>query len=147
MRKIIAFVYKVSYPLALGYWFITRPKTSGVRCIIRHQDKILLIQHMYGHQLLTVPGGGIRAEETQTAAARREIREEVGLEIINLKKIAAVPFREEFKRDTIYIYEAEVLDTVLTIDPTEIKQANWYDVNSLPTNISSVVKPYLRPNA
>ena len=56
---------KIKHFLALIYWFILRPKTFGVKCIIENQGEILMIKNNYGGwKKWMFPGGGIDKNET-----------------------------------------------------------------------------------
>jgi ADP-ribose pyrophosphatase YjhB (NUDIX family) len=143
MKYLLAKVYRYAYPIAVAWWFLRRPVTEGVRTIIKHDNKVLLIKHTYGKPLFTVPGGGRHKNETIEEAAARESFEEVGLSVKNIQLVASIPYREEFKRDTIHICTAEVADPTVTIDPAELTIATWYPIDSLPENISPILKEYL----
>jgi ADP-ribose pyrophosphatase YjhB (NUDIX family) len=75
-----AVIYKFAYPFLKIYWFIFRPKTQGVQCLILSGDQLLLIRHTYGHSAWTLSGGGIKKGETKEEAVKREVKEELGLE-------------------------------------------------------------------
>ena len=45
MKKVI---FNFVYPFAKIYWFIFRPKTFGVKCLIKCGNEILMIRHTYG---------------------------------------------------------------------------------------------------
>lgn len=145
MRKLLGIVYKLSYPLARVYWFITRPTSEGVRCVIQTEDgsQVLLITHTYGNASYSVPGGGINIGESPEAAARRETLEEVGIETRKLEYVTSLLYTKEYRHDTVHIVRATAATTNLKIDTAEIKSADWYSVDNLPENISPVIKPFL----
>jgi ADP-ribose pyrophosphatase YjhB (NUDIX family) len=78
------------YPWLRLYWFLVRPKTFGVQCVIQHADAMLLVRNTYGRQQWTFPGGSIARGETAEDAIRREVREEVGLHLQHLQHLGAL---------------------------------------------------------
>ena len=144
MKFLLAKLYRYGYPVAVVWWFITRPTTEGVRCIIKSDDKVLLIKHTYGKSWYTVPGGGRRETESIEAAAARESREEVGVLIQGIKIIASLPFDKEYKKDTIHICTAEAITTEIKIDTAELSEAGWYSVDNLPSDLSPVIAQHIR---
>jgi 8-oxo-dGTP pyrophosphatase MutT (NUDIX family) len=138
-----AAIYRFGYPLAKCYWFLARPSTQGVRCLIVNEDKILLVRHTYGSRLLNTVGGGLKKNETPREAAARETMEEVGLRLKNLQKIGEVDYYEEFKNDKIHVFLAETSDENVTLDGSEILVAGWYRLNNLPTDISPLFNTFL----
>lgn len=77
------------YPLLKLYWFLVRPKTFGVQCVIQHRGAMLLVRNTYGRQQWTFPGRSIARGETAEDAIRREVREEVGLPLQSLQHLGA----------------------------------------------------------
>ncbi len=72
---------RLLYRLYGGYLRLRRPRTLGVRTLVLDRDgAILLIRHSYRPGWF-LPGGGVAKWETLEAAARRETREEGGVEI------------------------------------------------------------------
>ena len=65
-------------------------KHYGVYGIIEKEDKILLIKKTRGPYLgmYCLPGGRIENSETELQALKREILEETGIEISNVKLVA-----------------------------------------------------------
>ncbi|MEK7195749.1 MAG: NUDIX domain-containing protein, partial [Patescibacteria group bacterium] len=70
-------LYKIVHPLMRFYWFLVHPKTSGVKCLIEHDGKFLVIRNTYGEMHWTLPGGGIKKGESPEQAVLREVKEEV----------------------------------------------------------------------
>lgn len=73
-------VYRHGYPCARLVWRTINPTTRGVSIAVRHGDRLLCIRESY-RRGLSLPGGGINRGETPLEAARRELREEVGLDL------------------------------------------------------------------
>lgn len=143
MKRLQALIYKLAYPLAQCYWFIVRPKTCGVKCILIHENQTLLIRHTYGSQLYSAVGGGIKAGENPEAAIKREIYEEVGLTVHNLHQVGTIIWDAENKHDTITVFVASTDSTVLTIDQAEIMEATWFEITDLPDDLSPLLQRYL----
>jgi len=133
-RLIKQVVYKKIYPLARLYWFLVRPKTRGVKCLVKYKDKFLLVKLNYAHRRWTIPGGGVSRNESYFDAAVREIKEETGLDAKELVLIGKYNHVIEYKKDRVEVYFAEVLNDKLKIDLVEIKEANWFARDTLPIN-------------
>ncbi|MBA4320230.1 MAG: hypothetical protein C0412_17675 [Flavobacterium sp.] len=133
MRRIIN---KILYPIVRLYWFVARPKNFGVKCILQYENQILMVRHTYGHKLWCFPGGGMKKGEIPEEAVRREIREEVNIEMSELISIGQFFTASEYKRDTVYCFESEVKSKDFKINEEEIREAKWFPINNLPSNIS-----------
>lgn len=125
-------IYRSLYPLFKFYWFVLRPKTSGVKCVIQGGQNILMIRNTYGHALWTFPGGGIESGETVGQAVTREAMEEVGIELSDLRKIGEFTTTAEYKRDTVTVFAGKSDDDQFKIDEKEILEASWFSPDNLP---------------
>src|SRR5580700_2111115 len=96
-------LYKLGYPIFKCYWFIFRPKTQGVKCLILCNDEVVLIRHTYGKSVWTLPGGGFKKGETKEVAVKREIKEELGLDI-SPEYLEEFTHNTEYKIDTVYCF-------------------------------------------
>ena len=122
------------------YWFLFRPQTYGVSCIILHKDKVLLVKHTYGKKLWSTVGGGIKTNESPKQAILREVKEEIGLKLKTVKKVGVIHYEKEYKKDTIHIFLTNSTTTKIKIDYAEIAEANWFPVHQLPKKTSPIFK-------
>ncbi len=127
------------YPLAKVYWFIVRPKTQGAGCIIECGENILLVRNTYGDGSWSFPGGGIKKEETPTQSVIREVREEVGINLANVRELGSFLYTHQYKKDTVHAFFASIKNDNVIIDRDEIKEARWFPIKSIqPDNLSAV---------
>jgi ADP-ribose pyrophosphatase YjhB (NUDIX family) len=120
------------YPVLRLYWFLVRPKTFGVQCVIQHRGAMLLVRNTYGRQQWTFPGGSIARGETAEDAIRREVREEVGLHLQSLQDLGAFEATINYKRDHVAVFAGVSPDQRVTIDTAEILEARWFQPQALP---------------
>ena len=143
MKKLKPFVYKYGYQILRLYWYIRRPQTQGVRTLILCGDKILLIKHTYGSVFWTTPGGGIKSGEGLEQAVRREVMEEVGLQLDTITKLGEISHTKEYKCDTIHVFLSRTQQTELRIDHGEIAEAKWFPIRYLPEDTSPLFKKFM----
>jgi 8-oxo-dGTP pyrophosphatase MutT (NUDIX family) len=134
------FVYKLITPLRKLYWFVVRPRTTGVKAIVLHGDAVLMIRNAYGMKAWTFPGGGVGRNESPSEAIIREVQEEVGIGMDDIAKIGELFNEREYKRDTVHCFVGAAKSAELAVDPNEILEARWFDKNRLPSDISSVAQ-------
>lgn len=128
-----AFTYRYFlFPLRSTYRKIFRPKTKGVKVIIRHKDEILLIKNTYGNKKWNLPGGGVKRKENFAQAAKREVKEEIGIKLVDVKRIGSFLNEKEYIRDTVTVFTAKVENKNIRLDKKEIKEAQWFLIKKLP---------------
>lgn len=133
MKQIKPSLLKVLYSLARVYWFIRRPQTKGVKVVITDGERILLVKHTYiPHDNWTFPGGRIEPGESPSQTARREIREELGLELEDLEELNRFTSTAEFKRDTVFVFTARPSDLPDRPASWEIAEVRWFEQDDLP---------------
>ncbi|MBI1754822.1 NUDIX domain-containing protein [Candidatus Azambacteria bacterium] len=131
--------YLVAHPFRKLYWFLFRPKTAGVKCVLEASGKILGVRHAYGKRKWTFPGGRIEKGESPEDAARREIKEELGVELADIRLLCKHYTTKEYKRDTVYCFAAWPLSTDFRIAKAEIAETQWFLPNEFPAPQSSIV--------
>jgi len=73
-------VYRLGYPCAQLVWRLARMPGQGASIAVWNDGRLLCVRESY-RRGLGLPGGGLNAGETPAEAARRELREEVGLDL------------------------------------------------------------------
>lgn len=142
MKRLKALIYRLGYPIAKVYWFLRRPVTEGVRCLVVYEDKVLLIRHTYGSSLRTTVGGGVNRGESLLEAVFREVKEEVGIILNNATHIGLVFCQAEFKKDTIQVFIARSETNILHCADGEIAEALWWQQDNLPEDVSPLFKKF-----
>lgn len=136
--------YRVAYQLARVYWFVVRPRKSGVKCVITRGDEVLLVRHTYGERgAWDLPGGGIKRGEEPLAAARREMREELGLDIEDWIELGDFFAKYEHRKDTMYCFRAVVHDVAPVADRVEIAETRWFPIAAPPQRRGGFVRRIL----
>lgn len=98
---------------------------------IRNDDKLLLAKGKHSTSgMYSVLAGFVESGETLEQAVHREVMEEVGIEIKNLKYFGSQPW--PFPHSLMMGYTAEYAGGELTICEAEILAADWFRVGDMP---------------
>lgn len=101
--------------------------------IVRVQDgdRILLARSPgFPLGLYSVLAGFVEPGESIEEAMRREVREETGIEIENIRYFGSQPW--PFPNSLMIGYTADYTGGDLRVDPAEIEDAGWYATDELP---------------
>ena len=126
----------VLYPLLRLYWRVLRPDVIGVRCLVEHEGRVLLIRNPYGPMKWDLPGGSVRRGERPEEAALREVREEVGLTVSGLRPLGRYTGTEYYDRDTVVCYYARAESPALRPRRAEVYDEGWFELGRLPAPLS-----------
>jgi len=140
-------IYRLAYLAQLAVNFILRPETRGAYVAVWLENRVLLIRNSY-KSTHTLPCGGIVRGESPVQAARRELQEEVGLDLPvgSFRLVWQTVSRAEFKRDRIFLYEVELqeLPGDLQPDGREVVWLGFNDVSqALAIPLFAPVRDYL----
>lgn len=144
MRLVIKTAYMGAALLRRVYWFVFRPRTRGVKCLIEHDGKWLLIRNSYGSGGWTLPGGGCKRGEPPERTVEREVAEEVGITLSGLRALGSFYTDREYKRDTVHCFHATVTSPDHRIDGKEVEEAAWFDRDALPAKRSRTIASVVR---
>lgn len=121
------------------------PLTIGVRAVVVDPTgRIALVRHTYD-PLWYLPGGGVNSGEAIDAAARREVREELGFNMLTLERVIGIFHYRRHGRDShvvLFLVRAMgvVPERLRTADPLEIAEAAWFAPDALPDAMSPVTR-------
>jgi len=140
-KKVKRFIIKFTYPFVRIYWFLFRPKMSCAKCVIEFGNEILMVKHTYGRGgAWTFPGGGLKKGETPEEGIAREIKEEIGIALVDTKSIGSFFTNAEYSRTTVFCFTAFAINKNLEINTDEIAEARWFPKNKIPEKITVYAK-------
>ncbi len=138
-RLLPARLHRALMPLAeraRDRWWRWRGKPiEGVSVVITDRaGNILLVRHSYGHDVWSLPGGGLKSGEDPTKAAQREALEEVGIELDGV--VAIGPLQETLRGlpHTLHLFSA-TCDAQPIPDQREIIEARFFARDALPERL------------
>jgi NAD+ diphosphatase len=111
---------------------VTYPRISpAVMVLISRGDELLLARsHRFKPGVFSALAGFVEAGETLEQCAAREVREEVGLEITNLRYFGSQSW--PFPDSLMVAFFADYAGGTIQPDPNEIEDAGWFSRSALP---------------
>jgi 8-oxo-dGTP pyrophosphatase MutT (NUDIX family) len=140
--------YRLALLALRAWWVLARPRSSGVRCVIRHGGEILLVRHSYGDRRWLLPGGRVRRGEDPAATASREMAQELGIACrgwtVTGCNEARTAYRrpsrgEPFRRHRTWYLAGEAPDRAVRPRAMEIDEARWFSPAALPADRSDAL--------
>ena len=108
------------------------PKLSPavIMLIYRGSDILLARAPRFRQGMYSVLAGFVEPGESLEETVAREVREEVGVEIKNIRYFGSQPW--PFPKSLMIGFIAEYASGTITPEPTEIETADWFSIDNLP---------------
>lgn len=140
--------FRIAYRLLRITWTIWHPHTTGAFVALWHKGELLLVRHSYKPGIC-LPGGGVQKGESYIEAAKRELREETGIDIeaAQLEEPLVVHLTDEGKDDHVCCFEVNYAGSMpdIAIDNREIVWAAFIDPTTLqPDACNTLLRAYLQ---
>ena len=111
----------------------TRFTVTAGALIFNREGKILLLKHRFrAGSGWGIPGGFLEAGEQPEEAMRRELREEIGLEVEDVEIFTSRSFRKPQQVEILFRCCADADVKPRTI---EVERAEWFSVQALPAGL------------
>jgi ADP-ribose pyrophosphatase YjhB (NUDIX family) len=113
---------------------------AGVSVIVTNiGGDVLLLKHSYGPAVWSLPGGGLARGEDPAAAARREVREELGVDLARIEPVGTLDEVLSGSPHTAHIFAA-VCDQRPRPDGREVIEARFFPSHSLPEPLGKTTR-------
>jgi 8-oxo-dGTP diphosphatase len=126
-------------PRFLRRWSVrltnTRFTVTAAGIISDSEGRVLLLKHRFrAGSGWGIPGGFIEADEQPEQGLRRELQEEIGLELQSLELYKARSIKGARQLEIIFYGRTH---GAVTPQSQEIKKAEWFALDALPEGLSS----------
>lgn len=126
---------------------LTHPRftvTAGA-IIFNDQKQVLLLKHRFrAGSGWGLPGGFLELGEQPIDALRRELQEEIGLEVEDVKVFAARSFSKPKQVEVLFRGRANGAVKPITI---EVERAGWFALDSIPEGLPRDQRSYVEQAA
>src|SRR5947209_2877920 len=120
--------------LRLAHFGQRRFTASAGAVIINEEGRILLLEHVFrADRGWGIPGGFLSKSEQPEAALRRELREEIGIEVRDVELLFARTLPQPPQIEIYFRARAIGHPEPCSF---EIKSAGWFSVDDLPAELS-----------
>ena len=119
----------------------TRFTVTAGAVIFNDKREVLLLKHRFrAGSGWGLPGGFMEQGEQPIDTLRRELREEIGLEVDDVKVFAARSFRKPKQVEVLFRARANAQVRSLTM---EVERAEWFALDSLPQGLPRDQRVYI----
>jgi 8-oxo-dGTP diphosphatase len=124
-------------PVRMRRWSMrmthTRFTVTAGALIFNDQRQVLLLKHRFrAGSGWGLPGGFLEQGEQPLAALKRELQEEIGLEVEAAEIFASRSFRKPQQVEILFLCRANADVKPLTM---EVERAEWFSVDALPDGL------------
>jgi 8-oxo-dGTP diphosphatase len=120
-------IYRAGFPIVRAWWWLRRNHHHGALVAIHVDTAVLLVRSSYRREW-NFPGGTVRSGERPETAARRELAEEIGIEVAALTPAGDRSDAWDGRPEHVHFFEIR-LDRLppLVLDNREIVAARLFE--------------------
>ena len=119
----------------------TRFTVTAGAIIFNDRKQVLLLKHRFrAGSGWGLPGGFLEQGEQPIEALRRELREEIGLELEDVEVFAARSFKKPKQVEVLFRARANANVKPVTM---EVERAEWFSLDSLPEGLPRDQRSYV----
>ena len=120
----------------------------GVGVLLWHGEKLLLGERIDkdGTVCWQFPGGHLENNETVTACAQRELKEETGLQIAAMRHLGFTDQLfdiDQYKYITLLVSGEYVSGEAKVLEPEKCKSWQWFDYRQLPSPLFKPIELFM----
>lgn len=117
--------------------------TAGV-IIFNDRKQVLLLKHRFrSGSGWGLPGGFLERGEQPIDAMRRELREEIGLEVEDVEVFAARSFKKPKQIEILFRARGNASEANVKPLTMEVERAEWFSLDSLPEGLPRDQRRYV----
>ncbi len=151
----VPYAERLHWFAALDEWLVPVERPAVRALVVDSKRRILLarLEHpVSGGAWWVAPGGGVDAGESDAAALRRELREEVGLEVVEpgpvvFEREHTFPWDRRIihQQERFYLVRIDAHEAAPTIDlrPEGVTELRWWTLADLDRTDEEIVPPGL----
>lgn len=126
-------------PITFRRWFsrFTNARFSATAgaVVVNEEGRLLLLKHVFrAGSGWGIPGGFIKPGEQPEEAVRRELREEVGLELAQVEFAFIRTLKRTRQIEVVFFCRSH---GEARLQSVEVERADWFSLNALPETLSA----------
>ncbi|GAA4043485.1 NUDIX hydrolase [Parerythrobacter jejuensis] len=142
-RPLARTLLRLAYAVRHRWRMLRKTHLAGVSIIIRDANgQVLLVRHAYGPAVWMLPGGGLSRGEDPAGAARREAREELAIELLDLQECGTMEETISGCPHTSYIFSARA-GSEPRQDGREVVDWAFFAPAHIPTDLGRLTRKHL----